>query len=83
MNGYSDDSRGSINSHAAVAEEFRTEYSEPTLFAEWQLSLLASEGKSGAVDPALASAIKGISVTFSGTMIDDPGLLNKRPRLAS
>jgi hypothetical protein len=83
LNGYSDDSRGSINSHAAVAEEFRTEYSEPTLFAEWQLSLLASEGKSGAVDPALASAIKGISVTFSGTMIDDPGLLNKRPRLAS
>jgi hypothetical protein len=83
---YSDEHRDSaIISHAAVAEKFRAAYSEPTLFTEWQLSLLTGdEGKGETVDrAALASTMSGITVKFTGTVIDDPGLLKKRARLAS
>lgn len=86
LKGYSEKRRDSkIRSHAAVAEKFRTAYSEPTLFTEWHISLFSGdEGQGGAIDrAALANAVSGITVEFSGTLIDDPGLLRKRARLAS
>ena len=86
LKGYSEERRDSkIRSHAAVAEKFRTAYSEPTLFTEWHISLFSGEeGQGGTIDrAALANAVSGITVEFSGTLIDDPGLLRKRARLAS
>jgi len=85
LKGYSEKRRDSkIRSHAAVAEKFRMAYSEPTLFTEWHISLFSGgEGQAGSIDlAALVSAISGISLEFSGTLIDDPGLLRKRARLA-
>ncbi len=86
LKGYSEKRRDSkIRSHAAVAEKFRTAYSEPTLFTEWHISLFSGdEGQGGSIDrAALVSAISGITLEFSGTLIDDPGLLKKRARLTS
>jgi hypothetical protein len=65
--------RGTITVPARVAEDFRAQYSEPTLFAGWQFSL---PRKKGAVDPAmlkmLRRTVEGIELEFSGTFIKAP-----------
>jgi hypothetical protein len=55
------------------------------MFTEWRLSLLAGEkGKGDILDrAAFAPAMSGITVEFSGTVIDDPGPSMKRAHLAS
>ena len=62
----------SIIARASVAEDFRLQYSEPTLFTEWQFSL---PKKKGMIDPealkALQGAVKGIELEFFGTYIKD------------
>ena len=57
---------------AKVAEDFRDQFSEPTLFTRWQFSLPQHNGK---IDPealkALQGAVKGIELEFSGNYIKD------------
>lgn len=63
----------SIIVRARVADDFRAQFSEPTLFTGWHFSL-PMDGK-GAVDPevleVLRSAAKGIELEFSGNYIKD------------
>ncbi len=62
----------SITIPAKVAEDFRGQYSEPTLFAGWDFSLPRTNGL---IDPAalaaLQGAVKGIELQFSGTFLKD------------
>lgn len=62
----------SIIISASVAEDFRGQYSQPTLFTEWDFSLPRTDGS---IDPgalaALQGAVKGIELEFSGTFIKD------------
>lgn len=62
----------SISAFARVAEDFRAQYSEPTLFTEWQFSLPRTKGQ---IDPktleALQGAVKGIELEFFGTYLKD------------
>ena len=73
LEGYSGGNRYSaIRTPASVAKEFRTSYSEPTLFTEWRLSLPRKDGEDDSLDlAAFSSALKGITVEFSGTFIKD------------
>ncbi|WP_158549403.1 hypothetical protein [Lysobacter silvisoli] len=63
-----------IRVRAAIAEDFRTSYSEPTLYTDWVLSSPKVEaGDKDTVDlTQLKAAIKGIRVEFAGTFIKDP-----------
>lgn len=62
----------SINVRARVGEDFRHQYSEPTLFTGWQFSLPRNDGM---IDPetieALTGLVNGIELEFSGTYIKD------------
>ncbi|ATE73740.1 hypothetical protein [Lysobacter capsici] len=63
-----------IRARAAIAEDFRTSYSEPTLSTDWIISSpKVSAGDSETVDlTQLKSAIAGIRLEFSGSYIKDP-----------
>ncbi len=62
-----------VRVRAAIAEEFRTSYSEPTLYTDWIVSPKVSAGDTDTVDIAkLKADITGIRVEFSGTYIKDP-----------
>lgn len=63
-----------IRVRAAIAEDFRTSYSEPTLYTDWVLSTPKVEaGDKDTVDlTQLKAAIKGIRIEFAGTFIKDP-----------
>lgn len=58
---------------ARVAEEFRFEYSEPTLFTGWNVHL--PRDRAGAIDPewlaALRGSVAGILMDFSGSYIKE------------
>jgi hypothetical protein len=62
----------SISAWATVAEDYRLQYSQPTLFTEWQFSLPKVKGM---INPetlkALQGAVKGIKLEFSGTYLKD------------
>jgi len=61
-----------ITVHARVADDFRAQYSEPTLFTGWEFSLPKVKG---IIDrealAALQGAVKGIELEFSGNYIKD------------
>lgn len=63
-----------IRVRAAIAEDFRTSYSEPTLYADWILSTpKVGSGDTSTLDIGkLKADIIGIRVEFSGTYIKDP-----------
>lgn len=63
-----------VRVRAAIAEDFRTSYSEPTLYTDWVLSSPKVEaGDTDTVDlTKLKAAIKGIRLEFAGTFIKDP-----------
>ncbi|WP_266169112.1 hypothetical protein [Dyella subtropica] len=63
-----------VRVRAAIAEAFRTSYSEPTLYADWILSIpKVATGDADTVDIGkLKADIIGIRVEFSGTYIKDP-----------
>lgn len=63
-----------VRVRAAIAEDFRASYSEPTLYTDWILSTpKVSAGDADTVDLAkLKADITGIRVEFSGTYIKDP-----------
>lgn len=63
-----------IRVRAAIAEDFRTSYSEPTLYTDWILSSPKVEaGDTETIDlTKLKSAITGIRLEFAGTFIKDP-----------
>lgn len=63
-----------IRVRAAIAEEFRTSYPEPTLYTDWILSSPKVEaGDTETLDPGkLKTAIANIRLEFSGTYIKDP-----------
>ncbi len=62
----------SIAVRARVAEDFRAQYSEPTLFTGWQFSLPRNAGViNRETIEALRGAVKGIEVEFSGNFIKD------------
>jgi len=62
---------GTISVAARVAEDFRRQFSEPTLFTAWRISLPRENGDS--IDPAaiaaLAGFVEGIELEFSGSYI--------------
>jgi hypothetical protein len=64
--------KDSITVHARVADDFRAQYSEPTLFTGWEFSLPKVKG---IIDrealKALQGAVKGIELEFSGNYIKD------------
>lgn len=62
----------SINTPARVAENFRTAYSEPTLFTEWQISVPQEGGGDTLTLAVLRGKIRGITLEFSGSYIKDP-----------
>jgi hypothetical protein len=68
------DQPDAVRVRAAIAEEFRTSYSEPTLYTDWILSTpKVSAGDTETVDLGkLKADIVGIRVEFSGTYIKDP-----------
>ena len=63
-----------VHVRAAIADEFRTSYSEPTLYADWILSTpKPGNGDNLTLDlQKLKADIAGIRVEFSGTYIKDP-----------
>jgi len=63
-----------VHVRAAIADEFRTSYSEPTLYADWILSApRISAGDNTTLDlQKLKADIAGIRLEFSGTYIKDP-----------
>ncbi|GAB3352099.1 hypothetical protein [Lysobacter tyrosinilyticus] len=69
-----DEPGGAVRVRAAIAEDFRTSYSEPTLYADWILSTpKASSGDATTVDlTRLKADITGIRLEFSGMYIKDP-----------
>jgi hypothetical protein len=64
--------KDSITVHARVADDFRAQYSEPTLFTGWEFSLPKVKG---IIDreafESLQGAVKGIELEFSGNYIKD------------
>ncbi|RNF82798.1 hypothetical protein [Montanilutibacter psychrotolerans] len=71
------DHADTVRVRAAIAEEFRTSYSEPTLYTDWIVSTpKVSPGDADTVDIGkLKADIAGIRVEFSGTYIKDPDRL--------
>jgi len=64
----------SVRVRAAIADDFRASYSEPTLFTGWQISVPEQAGGGGPLDlTKFKSAVSGITLEFSGTFIKDPG----------
>lgn len=63
-----------VRVRAAIAEEFRMSYSEPTLYTDWILSTpKVAPGDTDTLDIGkLKADIAGIRVEFSGTYIKDP-----------
>lgn len=63
-----------VRVRAAIAEEFRTSYSEPTLYTDWILSTpkVAASDTDTLDIGKLKADIAGIRVEFSGTYIKDP-----------
>ncbi|GAB3359150.1 hypothetical protein [Lysobacter tyrosinilyticus] len=68
------DQPDTVRVRAAIAEDFRTSYSEPTLYTDWIVSTpKVSAGDADTVDIVkLKADITGIRVEFSGTYIKDP-----------
>lgn len=68
------DAPACIRVRAAIAEDFRTSYAEPTLCTDWIISSpKAQAGDGDRVDLGrLKSAIAGIRLEFSGSFIKDP-----------
>jgi hypothetical protein len=68
------DEPGAVRVRAAIAEEFRASYSEPTLFTDWIVSTpKVAAGDADTVDIGkLKADITGVRVEFSGTYIKDP-----------
>lgn len=63
-----------VRVRAAIAEDFRTSYSEPTLYTDWIVSAPKVEaGDADTIDLSkLKAAITSIRLEFSGTYIKDP-----------